>query len=330
MKHFLKLIRFPNLLIVALTQYLIHFCIVHPLIYSHRFAFKGIIYHFKGVPQLSELDFFLLVLSTVFLTAAGYVINDYFDRKTDLLNRPDSVVVGNQINRRTAMQLHFVFNIFAIILGFYVSYKIGFYEIGYIFLIVTGILWYYSTTYKRQFLIGNVIVAIFAGMLPIGVVLFDILPLSVVYKQTLINYRTDFNLILLWGLAYGFFAFITTLSREIIKDIEDLEGDNAYGRNTLPIILGINTSKIIVIILNILTIIGLFYAYYLFLTDNLSLWYFIIALTFPILFLIFKLIKAETKRDYHFLSNLNKIIMLLGILYAFIVYYQINNSVQFL
>ena len=117
--HFLKLIRYPNLLIIILTQYLMRWCIIHPLLKINDFEL-----------QFSELAFLLLVCSTVLITAGGYVINDYFDRKTDIINKPQSVIVARYIHRRTAMAIHTVFNLFGIILGFYISFAIRIPVIG--------------------------------------------------------------------------------------------------------------------------------------------------------------------------------------------------------
>ncbi|OQX97679.1 MAG: hypothetical protein B6I24_07980 [Bacteroidetes bacterium 4572_128] len=319
-----KLVRLPNLLIIALSQYLLRYCVIHPLISTYSFSHQGINYHFKGIPQLSDFNFFLLVMAMVLLTASGYVINDYFDRKTDALNRPDEIIVGKHIHRRFAIQLHFILNVISVSMGFYVSYEIGFYQLGFLFLIATGVLWYYSTSYKKQFLIGNLVVAVFAGMAPLMIVLFEVFPLMITYKQTMVNYQTNFNIILFWGFGYSFFAFMTNLTREIIKDIEDFEGDNAYGINSLPIVIGINASKIIIISLSIITLISIFCVYHLFLNDNITLIYFIISFGLTNLFLIYKIIKANYKKDYRFASILSKIIMVLGILYSLVVYFKLS------
>ncbi|RLD72364.1 MAG: prenyltransferase, partial [Bacteroidetes bacterium] len=245
MLAFLKLIRIQNLLIVAATQYLMRFAVIAPILAINDFSL-----------QMTEFEFFILVFSTVCLTAAGYVINDYFDTKTDNLNRPETVIVGKSVSRRSAMTLHLIFNLAGVIGGFYVSYKIGLYQLGIIFLIVSGILWYYSTSYKRQFLIGNVLVAILTGLVPFMVILFEMPELNNAYRDVLIENGVNFNHVFFWVAGFSFFAFITTLSREIIKDTEDFEGDSAYGRNTVPIMLGIQWTKIIIIVLTSITILS--------------------------------------------------------------------------
>ncbi len=305
---FLKLIRIQNLLIVAATQYLMRFAIISPILKVNNFSL-----------QMSEFDFFILVLSTVFLTAAGYVINDYFDTRTDSMNRPEEVVVGKSIERRTAMTLHVVLNILGIIGGFYVSYKIGLYQLGVIFIIVSGLLWYYSTSYKRQFLIGNLLVALLTALVPLMAILYEMPLLNKTYKEILIANHANFNHIFFWVSGFSFFAFITTLAREIIKDTEDFEGDSAYGRNTIPIILGIRWTKIIVSSLLIITISALITVYFKYLEGSVAtLLYGLLTLIIPITIEIYLIIKADDKEDYRFASNLLKFIMLAGILYSIV------------
>jgi 4-hydroxybenzoate polyprenyltransferase len=311
MRALLKLIRVQNLLIVVATQYLMRFAIIRPILLVNDFRL-----------QFHEIDFLILVLSTVCLTAAGYVINDYFDTKTDAFNKPEKVVVGRTISRRSAMALHVVLNGIGIIGGFYVSYVIGHIKFGFIFILITGVLWYYSTTYKRQFLIGNLLVAILTAMVPLMVILFELPMLNREYSDILIANNTNLNHVLYWVLAFSFFAFATTLIREIIKDTEDFEGDSAYGRNTLPIVLGINYTKLILLVLILATLgtFGLIYIKYL-QGSAITLLYLLIVQVVPFIYLIYRIITANSKKDYHFASGFLKIIMLGGLLYSLIAAY---------
>jgi len=302
-----KLVRLPNLLIVALTQYLMRWAILNPLLIKNGYEL-----------QFGEFNFFLLVLTTVLLTAGGYIINDYFDTKTDLLNRPKTVVVGNFISRKQALKLHIILNSIALVLGFYISFQINLFKLGFIFLLISGILWYYSSSYKRQFLIGNLIVAILTAMVTLMPVLFEIPVLNAKYMNIIILRNSDFYNLFFWSVGFAGFAFLTTLFREIIKDIEDYEGDNVYGRNTVPIILGIKYSKIIVISLVIFTLISMYFVYFKYINNITSLIYIVCILTPPQLMLIYRIFKANEKNDYHKANILSKIIMLLGVMYSFI------------
>jgi len=277
--------------------------------------------------QFSKLHFFFLVMATVLITAAGYVINDYFDTKTDLLNRPERVILGRKLNRRWAILLHIIFNTIGIGLGAYISFYIGLPILTLVFVMITGILWFYSTTYKRQFLIGNVIVALLTALVPLMVLLFEIPLLREKYGLLMIELKANFNYVILWVTAFSFYAFLLTLIREIIKDVEDFEGDNAYGRNTLPIVLGVMNTKIVVITFILLTEFSLIYVYFRFLKDIITLIYFSIFLIIPLLMLLYKIFVAKERKDYHFASNLSKAIMFAGILYALVANYLILQHI---
>ncbi|HPX05845.1 MAG TPA: UbiA family prenyltransferase, partial [Tenuifilaceae bacterium] len=162
MQQILQVVRTKNLLVVMATMYAMRFFIVAPLL------------QVKGMQlQLGEVPFLLLVLATVFIAAAGYVINDYFDTRADLINHPESVIVGRKIARRTAIILHLGLSLVGVVLGTVVSFLIGKPTYSIIFLLVAGMLWFYSTTYKRQFLIGNIIVAFLSALVPMLVLVFE-------------------------------------------------------------------------------------------------------------------------------------------------------------
>jgi len=310
------------LLIIAATQYLMRYCIVWPIIRVNEFDL-----------QFDNLHFFLLVLSSILITAAGYVINDYFDTKTDMLNRPGTVLVGKRISRRTAMFIHIVLNAAGIGLGIYLSFKIGILALGVAYILASGILWFYSTTYKRQFLIGNLIVSIFAGIVPFVVVLFEVPLLNETYRDVLLEYDINFNGLLAWVGGFAFFAFLSNLVREIIKDVEDFEGDLAFGRNTLPVVLGIKITKLIIILLILSNVVAVTYVFikYLLYTvtgnyDLITMFYLLLFIIIPFLILAWIIFKAGNKDDYHRASNITKIIMLAGIAYSIVVYFIISLS----
>ncbi len=311
--NIIKLIRLQNLLIVALTQYLMRWAIITPLLAQNGYSL-----------QFSELDFFILVLTTTLLTAGGYIINDYFDTKTDLYNRPQTVIVGNFISRKQALKLHIIFNIIAVILGFYISYKISLLKFGLVFLLISGILWYYSSNYKREFLIGNILVAILTALVPLMPALFEIPSLNIKYMELLVARNSNFYPVFFWCLGFAGFAFLTTLAREIIKDIEDYEGDNIYGRNTVPIILGIKYSKIIIVAIILFTMFAMYFVHFKFINNLVSLIYISTILIIPLALLIYKIIKAREKDQYHQASMLTKLIMLLGLMYSFVALYMFN------
>lgn len=308
----LRVTRFLNLTIVAATMYLMRYCILQPLLLQ------------KGMQlQLSGNDFFLLALATVFITAAGYVINDYFDTKTDTVNRPETVQVGKTISRRLAISMHWTFNALGVLCGVLVSFSIGQPQLSIIFLLIPGVLWFYSTSYKRRFLLGNLLVALLTAMVPLMPLLFEIPLLHTAYWQAIVITPSTFNGIIYWVGGYALFAFWLTLFREIVKDMEDYEGDHEYGRRTLPIVLGLNTSRSVaaaILMITLMLLAYLFGAYLNYLPngkfDLFTFFYLIIGLIVPIFYMIIRLLTAESKAHYHQVSMVAKIVMLMGILYA--------------
>jgi 4-hydroxybenzoate polyprenyltransferase len=318
MKAFFKLIRLPNLLIVILTMVLMRYAILEPLLNHTNIK----LYSLSGTEnymtlQTSWLDFMILVLATVFITAGGYVINDYFDIQTDLINR-GKVIVGTKIPRRLAMMWHNILNISGVAAGFYVAAKVGYIWLGAIFLLVSGLLYFYSASYKRQFLIGNLIVAVLTAMVPMLVIIFEG---PVLYQYYAINAikLPDLSVFYFWIGGFAIFAFLTTLCREIIKDIEDFEGDVAYGRNTIPVVIGILASKIIAISLALVTLLMLYIVWYFFLHGYITLSYITVLIGVPLLSVIYQIIASRSRTQLHTASRLMKIVMLTGILYAVVV-----------
>ena len=318
-RSILLLVRLPNLVIIAATQYAMRYLIMEPLLPANEFDL-----------QLGEVQLFLLVLSTVFIAAAGYIINDYFDTRTDLINKPARVVVGVEVGRRVAMILHATLNIIGVGIGIYLAFYIDLPALSIVFLLATGLLWFYSTSYKRQFLVGNLSVAFLTGLVPLMVVLFEIPLLNNVYGQEMLLHNASFNYIFAWVGGFSFFAFLTTLVRELIKDTEDLEGDAAYGMKTVPIVLGIKWTRVVVVVLIAMTLFMLIYLllkYIIFSVepaDYLSLGYFILLLLIPLVLLAIQMMAARNKRDFHRASTLIKLIMLTGILYSGVVFYLVN------
>jgi len=315
MKEFLKLIRWQNLLIVILTMVLMRYAVIESLLGKVNVQMKeGLSVMIPMTLQFSLVDFIILVAATVLITAGGYVINDYFDIKTDLINR-GKVIVGTKISRRRAMLWHTIFNIAGVLAGFYVSIKVGYFWIGVLFLMVTGLLYFYSASYKRQFLIGNLIVAILTAMVPFMVILFEWPALYRFYSENVID-LPNLMFLFYWIGGFSLFAFLTTLTREIIKDIEDFEGDLAYGRKTIPVVIGIPASKIVSVILISCTLILLYLIWFFFVHDTITLTYITVLLTVPLLFVIYQITISRNKRQVHGASTLMKLIMLAGILYS--------------
>lgn len=238
-------------------------------------------------PVFSDLRFYLLCLSTVLVAAGGYVINDYYDVKIDYVNKPERVVIGKGITRRYALFFHTVLSLSGVAIGFLVQW-----QIGVINFLSAFLLWWYSNSLKRQPFIGNFVVALLTG-------------LSIILVNVLYDQENGFVII------YALFAFFMTLIREIVKDMEDLKGDNTFGCRTLPIVFGLRKTKVILYILLLLfagTVL-LLNAWF----TKFHLYYFLLSLFVPLGFLLARLIRADTKRDFYWLSQWCKVIMLLGV-----------------
>lgn len=267
----LQVTRIWNLLIIVLAQY-----------FTAGFLIAS--------PQVSFFNprLFLLSFSTVLIAAAGYMINDYYDIKIDLINKPDRVVVGKVLKRRVIMVWHTALNFTGIAIGFYLSVPLGILNF-----FCAVLLWLYSNQLKRIALVGNITVALLTA--------FSIGALNLLFAT--VNYMV---------IAYSLFAMGFTLIREIIKDMEDERGDRTFGLKTLPVAIGMRKTKLVVYVMSILFVTGLTFLAYLHMDMNMTT--FCLALFIPVSLIMVLLYRADTIRHYSRLSLYCKLIMLAGIL----------------
>ena len=319
--QFLRLIRFPNLVIIALTQYAIRFGIIYPFLNQ------------AGLDLfLSEKLFAMLVGATVLIAASGYIINDYFDVKLDLVNKPKQLIIGKSITRRQAMLMHVIVNSIGVLLALYVAISIDHIMLVLFQLVSAGLLWFYSVNFKKQILIGNIIIAALTALVPFTAGYYEIILLfdNLMTQEVAVNLEADnirsllfsIQYLLYWVIGYSAFAFILTFIREVIKDCEDIEGDEAFGCKTFPIIYGIPKAKrvanftvaFLVILLTFLEFIQINSQ------DWISFTYFFLLISLPLLYLMIKIWKATQKRHFFIISQVLKVLMLIGILYTGIIY----------
>lgn len=329
MENFLKLIRFPNLAIIAFTQYAIRYGLMYPFLKASEIEL-----------QMSHFNFFLLVFSSVMIAAAGYIINDYFDTKIDLVNKPHRLIVGRKIKRRTAMFLHLILSVLGILIGIYVALRIDAWWLSSIQIISVILLWYYSINFKRRILIGNVIISMLTALVPLTSGIYELVLIennsakiisglhSIYTEQSLRSiifyFNSGWNSVFFWILGYSNFAFLLTFIREVIKDMEDYEGDLEYNCRTFPIVFGIKKSVILTNVLIFISVLLLIIVQYsqLNVGDLLSFFYFTFFLQLPLIFIGIKLAKAAHKKDFAIASRLMKIIMLFGVLYTVLIFFQ--------
>ncbi len=310
----LNFIRWKNLLIIAAAQLLVRYFIINPVFNNFR-----MIEH-----SLSDLQFFLLVLSTICIAASGYIINDYFDVGIDEVNKPMKVMVGRYFSKKETIRMHLGFNIAGSALGIVVAWLAGNVKLGFIFIVAAGMLWFYARTFKKTFLLGNIIVSLATALTLLLPAFFE----TELFSQADLIIATANQDIMIPVMAYALFAFLTTLIREIIKDAEDIEGDRMYGSKTLPVTLGVRTAKWVITMLSAMLIGLLFFAQRTFFAESLflNISYIFIALQLPTAALVFYLVPAKEKKEFSKLSNMMKAIMLLGIL-SIPVFYFFNQNV---
>lgn len=302
-KGFFQLIRYPNLLFIALTQFLFYYWIIVPY-FNNNLQPKQL---------LQENDFFLLLIASVLIAAAGYIINDYFDIQIDNVNKPERLILGKLIKRRWAMLLHLVLSLAGLFLTAIVAMHLdNLLLLGLNFLSVLMLL-LYSSTFKKKLLIGNIIISVLTAWV-VGVLFITEIRLNdTVYMQ--LNQAALGSLYKV-TLFYAGFAFIVSLIREVVKDMEDMEGDRRFGCETMPIKWGIPSSKVFVAVW-IFVLIGLLAAIAFYAMLNSWSWPFY-ALSFAMIiqfyFLLKKLYYAQLTADFANISKVLKLIMLAGIL----------------
>ena len=236
---YLKLLRFPNLLIIAITQYLVRTCLI---------IYPG------AEHSLSDFEFMLLVVSTVLIAGAGNAINDYFDVKVDSINRGSERVVGTSISRNAAIFTHLFLSGLGLAIAAYLSVIMKVYWLFSFHLFAAVALWFYSTHFKKMFLLGNLLVSLLTGLVVLLVAIFELAPLSGYVWQG------ESGDILKLTVAYAGFSFIISWIRETVKDLEDRKGDGAMKFNTMAVAWPIPKTKAFVQSLSFILFLGILFA----------------------------------------------------------------------
>ena len=304
---FFRLVRWPNLVFIALTQILFEYCI-------YEKVYEASLY------PAENRQFIFLVIASVFIAAAGYIINDYFDLNIDQVNKPDKVVVNVLINRRWVIFWHMFLSLLGL---FFTVSALPIAEYWHLVLINLAsiiLLWFYSTNLKKQLLIGNILISLMTAWV-IGILFFSKYPFTV-NELFGIDYKEA--RFFRFTALYVSFAFIISLIREVIKDMEDIEGDRKYGCRTMPIVWGINASKVFVAVWIIVLVSALSILQFYVLPFGwwISIVYCLLLIIAPLVWILIKLFKAQSPEDFHKLSTIVKMVMFSGIIsMIFIRYY---------
>ncbi len=299
MCSFLKLIRYKNLLMVLLTLVLTKYALINSF-----------------TPTVSGLQFILVAMAILCITAAGYIINDIYDVATDTINKPTKVFIGNSISKKNGLVAYVTLSIVGLIFGMYASYLNGNSSYILFFIGSVGLLYWYSKTLKRIAIIGNIVISFLTALTIFIVFIFEIKntnPASNILA--VLTKIVNAIAVMIPVFIYILFAFFMTLIREMIKDIEDINGDYTSKMKTLPIIIGINRTKNIVLVIS--SVIFLFIIIILkeeLVHIPLLFWYTILFIISPFGWFLYKLFNSKNSKDFNLLSTLIKVIMSIGII----------------
>lgn len=338
MTHFLRLTRPINLLIIATTMLLMREGVIagnlergigELLKEAGPGVTRGELLLPEGFgPRMPWGHFILLVLSTVLVAAGGNVINDYFDTRIDRINKPGEVIVGRQVKRRVAMVGHLVLSGAGLLAGIFVAWRSGLPQWMFITAFAIGALWTYSTTFKRRLLIGNGLVATLTALVPLTVGLYEIPLLKRAFAEPQVVALPDgsrylmepaFDQLWAWILAFTAFAFLSTLVRELQKDMADEKGDREEGCRTVPIAWGMGAARTMVLVYIGLLIAGLLVLRARLLTDNVSFWYIGLGIIAPLLLSAGFTFQARTRDAHVRAGQLMKFAMVMAVGYALLI-----------
>lgn len=271
MLELFSLIRIRTIAFAALTMCAMRYWVMQP-----------ILGHYGCELQMTLGEFVLLIIAIGSLISAAYVINDYFDMKPDRISGVRNVVIGKSVSRRAAITLHTVLNIISVAIAFYLGFSCGVWEIGILFLLVSGLLWFYSSVYKKYFLLGNIVVGLLAALIPVSAIIYEIPLLNQTYADLLAETNIGFIGLFYWVFVAGWFIFLNTLMYEINKDIFSVGGDRENGIRTIPVRLSRGAARVFIDILAIVAASSAIIIYWpLFLNDWQILAYLLVAVVIP-------------------------------------------------
>lgn len=296
----------------------------------HYAVFLPILQKYGFESNIAGNYLWLLILGTVLIAAGGYVLNDYFDIKIDRINRPDKVIVSNIVSKQSAMLMHQILTFSGAFIGLLLAWIFKSFTLAFIFIVIPGLLWFYSASYKRQFMIGNIAVAFVAGMSVLIVAIFGVALLKKEYGGLIFETPIPSE-VQSWIGGFALFAFLTTWIREIIKDVEDEHGDREMECRTMPVVWGIPRTKIFIYILTgiVITLLLVTNFTLIHFEGQLTLKYTIFGILIPLLVLVYLIVKARLPMEFHQAATLCKFIMLTGVLYSFVFYFLIAQTYGF-
>lgn len=296
MRTIFFMLRVPNLLIIALTFLLLRYFVFIP-VYST----------YSSIPGMPSFHYLLMITSTILIAIAGYISNDYFDVITDRVNKPEKQYIGTQISAGTALSTSVIFSFLALVPGFWLTLLVKSWLPSTLLLLALTVAWWYAIKLKKTLLWGNIAVA--------GMSAGTIAMVWLIENQFSHIPNEPFRIITEIITAISIFAFLLSLLREIVKDIEDMEGDRLINCKSLPIVKGVPFAKTILLIFTVITFILLIIAqiYLAHFSRIIAVAWLLIGVEVPLFYFVKSLLAAKIKKDYHKLSTMLKWIMLGGI-----------------
>lgn len=313
MKDYLKLIRVISLLLIAVIQAFIYFAAVLPITAQYGFML-----------QLPYWIIASLIAATALIAAGGFVINDYFDIKIDRLNRPDKVIVSNTISKTDAMHIYQILTVTGVAIGVVASVVLKSFTLAFIYIIVAGLLWFYSSSYKRMLIVGNLVVALMAGLVPLIPAFAAKEQLVLSYTNVILELPIIPNLYTFCGLL-GLFAFLMVFTIEILKDIRDEYGDREMECHTIPVVWGEKVARIISTVFIVMASgLAVFASYKVQIPGTVSLRYALFAIALPAAFQLY-FTWSKSCKGIENAIHVNRLIILLAGLYPLVYYYIISR-----
>lgn len=310
-KNILQLVRWSNLFFLGALIYVMEKWVVVPILDDMAFG-----------EQLPWYILLLIAAATILIAAGGYVINDYFDIKIDRINRPDQLIVTQYISKENAMRLSIGLSGVGMVCGLVAAWLLRSSTIAILFAIIPGLLWFYSSSYKRLLIVGNVTIALLSALSPMMVAIANVAQLQLKYS-TILPYTTLEHDIYAWVGGFSLFAFLLTWIREIVKDLQDQMGDRELECHSMPIVWGNIVTKIVVTALIVLTTVLIGWFWYSLLPfdhswQSFSTRYIVLAIIIPLWGALWLLWAAKIPSDYRTCQQVLKLTMFLGMLYSFV------------
>lgn len=312
-RDFLTLVRWQNVLMIAVTVYVMEKWVATPILCAAYFG-----------EQLPWYVLLLMTMACCLIAAGGYVINDYFDVKIDAINRPDRLIVTRSVSKRQAMQLFQMLTALGLLCGIATAWLVRSWILGVVFVFVPGLLWFYSASYKRLLLIGNLTIALVTALTPLIVAMANVAYLKHLYSNmrghiNVLDYTTLPHDIYLWLGGFAAFAFIGTLIREIIKDMEDQQGDRELECHSLPVVFGDTATKVIVTLLILTMAAAIVWLAWWVIPSPMTGRYAIFGLLIPLICVLYLLWKASIPSDYRTTQRVMKFVLFMGVMFSFVV-----------